>query len=270
MSASKILLLGLDGFVLPVLTAEPELGPALTAMRQGAMFRSLVMEPPTFSGPGWSTLLTGTPPQLHGVRDNSFFGNRLAMFPDLLSRAYYADHTTTTFAAAGWAPLVDPAGPAPVIFERREQQRAGMHHVVVRDGDTYGYVIADAQVTDVADFAFRQPIAPDVSFVYLCGIDEAGHLFGTEGREYREAIARVDAHVARILGRIEHRAAAGEEWLVVAVTDHGHVPTGGHGGDSDAERASFVIARGYGRPNPDWPESFAPHDLAGLILAERA
>lgn len=270
MPSTKILLLGLDGFVLPILTAEPALGLALTALRQGATCRDLTMTPPTFSGPGWSTLLTGTPPEQHNVQDNSFFGNRLVMCPDLLSRAFYADQTTTTFAAAGWRPLVDPASPGPVIFERREQQWAGMHHVVVRDGDTYGHAYADAEVAGCADFALRQPIAPDVSFVYFCGIDEAGHLHGTQGSHYRDAITVVDQYVDRLVRRVRLRADAGEQWLVVAVTDHGHVPTGGHGGDSDVERASFVIAAGFGRPAPLWPDTVAPHDLVGLLLAERA
>ena len=37
---------------------------------------------------------------------------------------YNQDQSTTTFAAAGWPPLVDPIGHGPVIHERREQAKA--------------------------------------------------------------------------------------------------------------------------------------------------
>ena len=60
-----------------------------------------------------------------------------------------------------------------------------------------------------------------------------------------------------------------EEWLLVLTTDHGHLDEGGHGSDSPPERASFVIAKGIGRENPQWPTDFAPEDLVALILDER-
>ncbi|MDO5681766.1 MAG: alkaline phosphatase family protein, partial [Propionibacteriaceae bacterium] len=92
---------------------------------------------------------------------------------------------------------------------------------------------------------------------------------GIEGSEYAEAIRRVDAHVGALVAEVRQRADNGEQWLVAAVTDHGHIPEGGHGGDSPAERASFVIAAGFGRSGVAWPESIAPHELVDLILTER-
>ena len=105
----------------------------------------------------------------------------------------------------------------------------------------------------------------------ICGIDEAGHSYGILGDEYLTAIERVDAHLDRLHSAIEKRAEAhGEKWLLVMVTDHGHRDEGGHGGDSEQERASFVIAHGIGRNNPDWKSDIEPHHLTDLLLAERA
>ncbi len=264
------MLIGIDGFSLSVLKAEPLWGPSLASLVDHGAYVDMAMPVPTLSGPGWATLLTGVTADVHGVSDNTFFGHRLPACPDLLSRAFYADQSTITFAAAGWSPLVDPHGPGPVIHERREQRLAGQHFVVSREGELRGFPVTDAETAEHADYALRQGLAPDMSFVYFGGLDEAGHLFDTRGPEYRRAITRVDTHVARVLTRITEREARGERWLVAVVTDHGHLPEGGHGGGSDDETSSFVIGRGYGRDNPVWPDRIEPHELVGLLLAERA
>ena len=186
-----------------------------------------------------------------------------------MSRAFYQDQSTTTFAAAGWPPLVDPIGHGPVIHERREQAKALRHRVLVRDGETYGYTQVDAEIAAAANYAISQH-GPDVSFVYFCGVDEAGHAFGSVGAEYKSAIARIDAYLNNLLQAVQALASQEEPWLVVVTTDHGHIDEGGHGGDSAKERASFVVANGVGRKNPQWPQSFEPHELVSLLLAERA
>lgn len=266
---TKILVVGIDGLILQT-ALNSEQAPTLTALKETGHFTELTMDAPTLSGPGWSTLLTGSSHAQHAVVDNRFSGHNLLYRPDLLSRAYYQDQTTTTFAAAGWPPLVDPTGVGPVIQERREQARANLHRVIARDGETYGYERVDAEIATFSVFAMEK-FGPDVSFVYFCDADEAGHSHGVTGSDYLDAIGRVDAHLTRLHNAVAKRADNfGEEWLLVLTTDHGHVDEGGHGSDSPQERASFVIAKGIGRENPQWPANFAPEDLVSLILDERA
>lgn len=266
---TKILLIGIDGLILEKALASG-LAPMLASLKSEGYFSELTMSAPTLSGPGWSTLLTGSTHQQHAVADNNFSGHSLLFRPDLLSRAFYQDQRTTTFAAAGWPPLVDPAGVGPVIHERREQARAGQHRVIARDGETYGYRTIDAEIADVAVFAVEK-YGPDVSFVYFCDADEAGHSHGVLGQHYIEAIARIDTYLTRLHSSVSTRAGKfQEEWLIVVTTDHGHVDEGGHGGDSPQELASFVISKGVGRSNPEWPARFAPEGLVSLLLDERA
>lgn len=262
---SKILVIGIDGLNLDSALAS---SPSIAGLKDSAFFTELTMQAPTWSGPSWSTLLTGSTHDQHGVRDNSFNGHHLLHRPDLLSLAYFQDQSTTTFAAAGWPPLVDPAGLGPVIHERREQQKALLHRVIVRDGETYGYSVIDGEIFAASLYAIEKH-GPDVSFVYFCGVDEAGHVFGSMGDEYKGAIARIDTYVENLVKAISTRATADEPWLVVITTDHGHLDAGGHGGDSPKERASFVLAKGFGRSNPSWPEKFGPEELTPLLLAER-
>lgn len=263
---SKILVIGIDGLNL---ASALESSPTIADLKKSAFFAELTMQVPTWSGPSWSTLLTGSTHEQHGVRDNSFSGHKLLHRPDLLSLAYYQDQSTTTFAAAGWPPLVDPAGHGPVIHERREQQKAYQHRVIARDGETYGYTVIDSEIQSAALYAIENH-GPDVSFVYFCGVDEAGHAFGSIGQEYNGAIARIDGYVENLIKAVNIRASSQEPWLVVITTDHGHLEVGGHGGDSAQERASFVIAAGIGRAHPEWPQEIEPHELTPLLLLERA
>jgi predicted AlkP superfamily pyrophosphatase or phosphodiesterase len=264
MGRLHLLLVGIDGLRLDLATEER--APHLRALMARGTATRMTMAVPTISGPCWATLLTGATVEEHGVVDNGFVGSRLAAIPDLLSRAFFADPTRTTFAAAAWPPLVDPAGVGPVVHTRDEQRRAERHRVVVRDGETYGYRTTDAEI---ADFAVAGLFAagPDVSFVYFSGVDEAGHVHGAMGAAYAEAMTRTDAHLGRMLEVVEHRAQGGEAWLVAVTTDHGHLDGGGHGGGEPEVVASFVARAAWNAELDAWPDEIPPTDLTPRLLA---
>jgi predicted AlkP superfamily pyrophosphatase or phosphodiesterase len=266
---TRILLIGIDGLRWD-LCADSPAAPTLRAMAGEGHLMPMTMEVPTISGPGWSSILTGTTHSQHGVQDNTFIGHRLHHHPDLLARAYYQDQNTRTFAAAGWPPLVSPDDLGPVIHQRTEQQKAGLHTVVARDGEVHGYIRIDAEVADFARAAIASPDAPDVSFVYFCDVDDAGHIYGALTEEYQAALGRVDRHVAKLTHAVNARANEhGERWLIVVVADHGHRDEGGHGGDTPEERTSFILRWSPILPLSAWPDEVAPHELLDLILAER-
>lgn len=258
-----LLLIGVDGLRLDVLDTARL--PALSRLLDGERTR-MTMAVPTISGPGWSTLLTGATPAEHGVVDNRFLGSRLALFPDLLTSAFHADPARTTFAAAAWPPLVDPAGVGPVIRTRDDQRRIEQHRVIARDGETWGYRTTDAEVAVFSTAALHQA-GPDVSFVYFSSVDESGHLHGARSAEYQEAAERVDGHLASLLVAVDGRAATGEQWLVALTTDHGHLDEGGHGGGEPEVTASFVARIGLGCAPSPWPEAIAPQELTPRLLA---
>ena len=266
---TKILLIGIDGLILDR-AINSGAAPTISALKSEGFYSPMQVEAPTWSGPGWSSILTGSTHAEHCVGDNRFIGHNLLHRPDLLSRAFYQDQSTSTFAAAGWPPIVDPTGLGPIIHERREQQLAYRHRVIVRDGETHGYRTVDAEIGPAALYAI-QNFGPDVSFVYFCGADEVGHTRGVVDNHYLEAITRIDNMVAQLDAAVTDRATTeGESWLVVLTTDHGHVDQGGHGGDSDQERASFLIAVGRGRSHPEWQREVKPEEIVALLLAERA
>ena len=229
------------------------------------------MEVPTISAPGWGTLLTGATHAEHGLRDNSCVGGRTWNYPDVLSQAFFRSQSTRTFAAAGWPVLVDPDGLGPIIHPRTDQQKAGLHRVVVRDGETHGYERIDAEINDITLMALRAG-AFDVGFTYACDIDDAGHVYGLRGDEYRAAIRRVDGLLGKLVHAVTERFDRyGEDWLVVVTTDHGHLDEGGHGGANPRERESWVIAWSPAGADslPSWPGDIPPHNLTPMILDAR-
>lgn len=257
-----LLLIGVDGLRLDVLDLDRL--PHLASLLAGDVTR-MTMPVPTISGPGWSTLLTGASHAEHGVVDNRFIGSRLAAHPDLLSRAFFADPTRRTFAAAAWPPLVDPAGVGPVIRARDEQRRVEQHRVIVRDGETYGYRTTDAEIATFAVAALHAA-GPDVSFVYFSSVDEAGHLYGARADEYQAAAERVDTFVGAMTAVVERRAGEGERWLVALTTDHGHLDRGGHGGGEPEVAGAFVARKAFGADVDPWPGEIDPTELTPRLL----
>ncbi|MEU3609187.1 alkaline phosphatase family protein [Streptomyces sp. NPDC035033] len=108
---------------------------------------------------------------------------------------------------------------------------------------------------------------PDSAFVHLDAVDGAGHDFGGTGRRYRDAIRTADGQVGRIVAAVKARATyAGENWLIMVTTDHGHVDEGGHGGNDPNVRKSFVIANGAGIAAGSKRHDVKIADVAATVL----
>ena len=264
-SQTKVLLIGIDGLILQR-AIDSGRAATLATLRADSYFSEMVIDMPTVSGPSWTTLLTGVTQQIHRVIDNDYRDHNLTAAPDLLTQAATLNPGTSTYAAAGWPPLIDPSDVGPVIRTRNEDQNSGVHSIFVRDGETNGYETVDVEVAHETMKALHES-GPDLSFVYFCGADEAGHLHGTVEGKYFDAIERIDLLVEMLHQAIHNRyVKLNEKWLIVITTDHGHRDEGGHGGDSSQERASFVIAHGVGMPHPSWPADIKPHEIVGQVL----
>ncbi len=263
---SKILMIGIDGLLLQR-AIDSGRARTLSFLRRDSYFCEMLVDMPTVSGPSWSTILTGVTQDIHRVIDNDFVDHNLAEAPDLLTQASQNFSGISTFAAAGWPPLIDPNDVGPVIAVRKNDIEQGTHSIFVRDGETHGYESVDREVASAA-LAAIQESAPDLSFVYFCGADEAGHQTGTLKGGYFDAIERIDLLVEQLHHEISERSKKFQErWLIVITTDHGHRDEGGHGGDSAQERATFVIAHGVGMAHPSWPAKIKPEDIVGHLLA---
>ncbi|MFE2105206.1 alkaline phosphatase family protein [Kitasatospora sp. NPDC059463] len=248
----KVLLIGLDG---TMLTRIKDAGaPHLTALMAGGLTAasSLYANPMagTLSGPGWSTVATGVWPDKHNVKDNNFTAPNLTAYPDFLTRAETADPALSTYVVASWAPIAD------TICSGRVDTRIATPSAEYDTGTTARAV---AKLRDDN---------PDVVFVHLDNVDNAGHSSGSASQAYLTAIRGVDAQVGQIVAAVRGRAGyAQEDWLIMVTADHGHTPTGGHGGSTWEERQTFVIANGSAFPAGSVRQDVRMVDIAPTALA---
>ncbi|QFR03118.1 sulfatase-like hydrolase/transferase [Streptomyces phaeolivaceus] len=205
----------------------------------------------TDSGPGWSSVLTGVWPDRHGVTGNDFVGADYAAHPDFLSRAAAARPGLRTVAVVSWPELIDRGALGPGIGER-----------VRYDGESDGYASADRLVADAAVRRLTED-DPDLLFVYFGATDEAGHATGPLSPAYDRALLAQDAHLGRLLHALTARA--DEHWTILITTDHGHLDTGGHGGDTRAEREVFVVLAELGTTGDLAPSRTTLLDSPALI-----
>ena len=216
---------------------------------------------PTISGPVWSTVATGVYRDRHGVDDNDLSTHGFERYPDFLARVRDAHPWATTFAAAGWAPLVTEASGGPVF---RPSGYRPSFPPGAEDGEPDAVALIDEAV---AARTARELLARDhsVVFSYFVLPDMVGHHEGVTPR-YRRAIETCDEQLgvlrAAIAGRPDRDQ---EEWTVIVLTDHGHRDAGHHGGDSVEERNAWIAAAGPGILPTD--DAVADHaDVAPHVL----
>lgn len=231
--APKVLVIGLDGVRVDRL-AEADT-PHLDSLARNGILLPAEAVSPTVSGPNWSSILTGVVPEKHGVLSNDFSENRYERYPDFLTRLELVDARYHTAALVSWPPLASGAAGGPLVSDRVDRR-------IVMNGDSLGYGPADSMVAAAAAALLRSA-GYDALFVYLGNIDEVGHQAGALAPEYRAAIEAADREVGWMLAALARRPAA-EDWLVLVTTDHGRRDDGGHGGDTDQERSSFILVSG--------------------------
>lgn len=244
----KSLVIGLDGASISVMDTT-EL-PAIESVRTAGMtaVSNLFANPmaPTVSGPGWSSIATGAWPDKHQVVDNSFTGNNLEQFTNFQDRLEHNDPATSTLVAGTWGPIPE---------------------IIFNSGTDLNISAGSDNNTTAKAVDYLKNGNPDSTFVHLDDVDGAGHNSGSSSANYQAQLKVTDAKVGEILAAVKARPSyAGEEWLIVITADHGHTPTGGHGGSTQLERQSFVIAQGAGIPANSTREDVKVTDIAPTVL----
>jgi predicted AlkP superfamily pyrophosphatase or phosphodiesterase len=210
-------------------------------------------EQATWSGPGWSSVLTGVWRNKHGVADNRFKYNRIAQWPHFMRRLKESVPSAWTASLCDWPEIhriiVGASRTEGADFVNFEFLATPDPALKGRD-----YGLRDSEVTARA-VEHLASADPDVISVYFGQVDEVGHAvgdpagkFSPDNEPYLSAIADVDHHVGQLLAALRARPQfAQEDWLILATTDHGGRDTT-HGGPSAEERTIWMLASGGQAP----------------------
>ncbi|MFE5094694.1 alkaline phosphatase family protein [Streptomyces sp. NPDC056638] len=245
---AKTLVIGIDGATFDAFS-RADVPHIEQLMAKGLTARSnLYANPmaPTVSGAGWSSVATGVWPDKHQVKDNNFTAPDYGQYPDYATRLETADPATSTLVVGTWSPIPQ------IVFGAKTDLR-------IAGGNDEG---TTAKAEDYLAHG-----NPDSTFVHLDEVDGAGHSSGSASDAYLKALNTADTQVGRLLDAVTSRPTyADEDWLVVVTADHGHTPTGGHGGNTPLERGTFVIARGKGIEPGSVRDDVKITDIAPTVL----
>lgn len=226
---------------------------------------------PTISAVGYNSVLTGTWVNKHNVWDNDI-ANPNYHYPTIfrLFKTQYPGKKIGIFSS--WldnrTKLVGDASPVTgnitvdykldgleldTINYPHDGKRDFMHRI-------------DERVTDEAALRIKEN-APDLSWVYLEYTDDMSHAYG-DSPEFYKAVDYADAQVGRIWEAIEYRQQQfNEDWLIIVTTDHGRDSISGHnhGGQSDRERAGWIVTNARGLNNRFTSQQSAIVDIMPTI-----
>jgi len=176
----------------------------------------------TFSGPNWSSLLTGVNWCKHQVTKNDFSNNRLDEFPHFFKYIEEADSSITTVSIVRWNPINDN-----ITSNYADYAVLGSDFVVFK------------QARDM--LVNQDPIDPDILFMHFVDLDAAGHEFGyhPDIPEYANTLTTMDEYVSSLVSIIETKRMDGEDWMIFVVSDHGGEGKGHH--DYDNENNKYTI-----------------------------
>ncbi|WP_288376004.1 LamG-like jellyroll fold domain-containing protein [uncultured Chryseobacterium sp.] len=191
----------------------------------------------TWSGNGWSTMLTGVWHTKHNVQDNNFTSPNYVNYPDFLTRAETYNPALRTISLAHWSPINDK---------------------IIKTEDVKTNLSTDLAVKNAAVNALQND-NPDILFVDFDDVDHAGHSYGFSSTvsQYVNSIKTTDTYIGEIVAAMKNRPSySNEDWLVVLTTDHGAIESS-HGGGNLTERNIFTV---YSNPG------FTPQQISKTVL----
>ena len=171
---------------------------------------------PTISYPNHVSLVTGVPPLISGVRNNT---KRFPVVLDSIMDRVRAGGMTASYVA---------------------DDSPSLGYMFGSDFEALYYGGWPGALAKSAHFALEQ--GNSSLLVIVPGtVDVAGHNHGGKSPEYRQAVLDVDAQLAEALQLVNLK-----DDTVIITADHGHTDGGGHGGEEEEVLQVPLIMAGAG------------------------
>jgi hypothetical protein len=210
---------------------DTELMPYLQTLREKGAWATMHSRPPSYSQPGYSTLLVGAWPDINdGPVLNLAYDKIMPFTQDNLFTAVHRAGGRTSIAANN---TFEPLIPLPDVndsFYTEECNQAGDDLIFPKAME---WVKAGGQ---------------SLMLIHLCQVDDAGDTQGgPRGTAWADAASRVDDMIRQLAAKMDFT----KDTLMI-VSDHGQIDAGGHGGPEAVNLIEPFILVGAGV----WPGYF--------------
>ena len=183
-----------------------------------ASFYKVQSELPSVSRPLYEVLMTGTPSSLNGITSNSTV--RLSHQTSMFHLATQQGLTTAAVAYYFFSELYNRSPFNRMTDREQHDVNQPIQHAKFYWDDVYpdSHALSDAEV-------LREDWDPDFLLIHTSGIDDIGHKFGGESKEYRNKTVAMDDLLCQFL----------PVWMdagyqILITSDHGMNADGNHGG----------------------------------------
>ena len=221
----QVLIIGLDGISVDGL-AEAETPNLDRIFAEGSSTVTMRNVMPTITMPNWTSLLSGSGPEQHGVLDNRWSPDNVLLpavvkdqegyYPSIFKVVKDSDPEFVTGFYFDWKQLINPFNPN------------YLDHVFLADPDDYNTIY------DAGEQFIRDNSRKDFFFFLYAGFtDNVGHRFGWMTPEYIDAIEAADIRIGQLFQVMEQEGIY-EDCYILFITDHGGLDRH-HGGNSPQE-----------------------------------
>jgi len=254
----SVLIIGLDGFSAEGFKAAKH--PNLDRLfADGILSLSTRPVMPSITLPNWTSHLTGSGPEEHGVTANDWTLEKHPLkalqtdaegyYPSIFKvlKAEYPNAKTAYYY--NWKELIYPINKKyldEVYFEAQDQYK-----------QSYAKAF---------DFLQRNRSNPTLVYLYSVHTDHAGHGFGWMGPEYIKAIEDADVEIGILVEKLKS-AGLYQKMHILLITDHGGIKKG-HGGVSAAEMEVPWAITGPKVRKGGLTTSFNSNKNTSLVLAK--
>ncbi|MEM3832396.1 MAG: alkaline phosphatase family protein [Thermoprotei archaeon] len=190
----------------------------------GVLFSNAYALLPTYSVPARAAISTGLPHEISGVSSN-WYSKGVLNVPNMFSLAKRFSLKT---AAVGDNSIKMLFGNYLDTFVQIPEIPGQMYNATKEAIK----IINDAQ-------------PPNLLWIGFSDIDEVGHEYGALSDQYKEAVKGSSKAIMDIINALSMRGIL-ERTLLIILSDHGHLNTGGHGGGEIEVRRIYLSMMGPG------------------------
>lgn len=218
--AKRVVLISLDGICVAGFrqAKTPHLD---TLLSEGVLSTETRVVMPSVTLPNWTSHLTGSGPEQHGVANNAWTVDKYKLpaiekdvdgyYPSVFSVLKQAIPQAKTAFYYNWGPLINP-------YNRQYL-------------DEISYLEKDAYIENYEkafNFLVENRETPTLVFLYSVHTDHAGHKYKWMSPEYIRSIEEADVEIGKFLDKMKQEDLY-EDTHFMFLTDHGGIEYG-HGG----------------------------------------